>query len=190
MESRRHPARGCWRLSIFRCISPQGPGHSLQFFPPGRIGTESHYPPRRRTLLFGVLFLFADAGFEPAKCSRVCFTKDFYPQKGALTHHRKTSSVVRSLQLTSYNLQLVYSSSWTIAVFTCVALTGIFCIKTTQHIITLITATLNSWIGTVTWTIFSLIARYQNNSRNIYNHIHTSFLIERTNTLYNAIVYM
>ena len=54
-----------------------------------------------------------------------------YPQKGALTHHWKTSSVVRSLQLTSYNLQLVYSSSWTIAVFTCVALTGIFCIKTT-----------------------------------------------------------
>ena len=113
-----------------------------------------------------------------------------YPQKGALTHHWKTSSVVRSLQLTSCNLRLVYSSSWTIAVFTCVALTGIFCIKTTQHIITLITATLNSWIGTVTWTIFSLIARHQNNSSNIYNHIHTSFLTECTNTLYNALVYM
>ena len=55
----------------------------------------------------------------------------FTPKKGALTHHWKTSSVVRSLQLTSCSLQLVYSSSWTIAVFTCVALTGIFCIKTT-----------------------------------------------------------
>ena len=127
---------------------------------------------------------------NPSKCNRVYFVKDYLPPRAHLLTTGKTSSVVRSLQLTSCNLQLVDSSSWTIAVFTCVALTGIFCIKTTQHIITLITATLNSWIGTVTRTIFSLIARHQNNSSNIYNHIHTSFLTECTNTVYNAIVYM
>ena len=60
-------------------------------------------------------------------------------------------------RIPSPTLLLVDSSSWTIAVFAFAALGRMLCFNATQHIIAFITATFNSWIGSVTWTILPLI---------------------------------
>ena len=84
----------------------------------------------------------------------------FYAVNGILPEFRDTVDTTvdqnRNIEWDSFS-QMIYASAWTIAVFAYVALAWRLRVKTALHIVTFITATFDSWIVSVSWTIFSLI---------------------------------